>query len=485
MILAALAATIGSLQPAPCGLQGIPADYEQKHGIKCGWVTVPLRHDTADGKPIRLWTARVRGQGSERNDDPILYINGGPGIATVDSILPYLEEGKTIRLLRQGRDLILFDQRGSGRSEETLCPELSKNLDAIASEGLDPTAEDKRERAAYVACKAELDATGRDLGAYTTRATANDIDLVRRAYGVIKWNLAAISYGTLVALDAMRTSPSSIRSVILNSPYPPNSAAWAEQSTTAVAGFAAIDRECSAQPQCRNRFGAIIPKLEETLARLERTPLKDGEKQITGRQWARAIWPLAARSSTVKFVPLAIHRAHSGDTALIKKMVGMFASGGSFGGFSAAQARAISCHESGQTEQWYTRARALHPGMVSTAPDDSWDRTCALFKPGFADPAFFAPVASAIPALIYAGSVDPATPTIDAYQTTRLLSRATLVEVRGAAHGPMVEDACTMAIAKAFLADPTAQPDRSCMGKRPTVAFATEGLDELLSPTGK
>ncbi len=80
---------------------------------------------------------------------------------------------------------------------------------------------------------------------------------------------------------------------------------------------------------------------------------------------------------------------------------------------------------------------------------------------GFADPSFFAPVASSIPTLIYAGSVDPATPTIDAYQTTRFLSKATLVEVRGASHGPMVEDECTIAIAKSFLADPTTPPDRA------------------------
>ena len=485
MILAAMAATIGAFQPAPCALEGVPAAFEQKHSIQCGWVTVPLRHEAVGGKSIRLWTARVGAAGAVSRDDPVLYINGGPGIATVDSILPHLEESKTMALLRDGRDVILFDHRGSGRSEQSLCPDLAKSLNAISAMGLDAAEEDARQRTEFVKCRTDAAQAGLDLEAYTTAATVSDMESIRTAFGIEKWNLAAISYGTLVALHAMRTSPQSIRSVILNSPFPPNSAAWAEQSSTAAAAFAAIDRECAAQPTCKKRFGSIVPKLEATLARLERTPLKDGEKLVTGRQFAQAIWPLAVRSSTVKFVPLAIDRAYSGDAALIKKMVAMFAGGGSFGDFSPAQAYAIGCHESGNTADWYRRARALYPAMVSAAPDDSMDRLCAAFRPGFADPSFFAPVSSAIPTLLYTGSLDPATPTIDAYQTTRFLSNATLVEVRGASHGPMVEDDCTSTIARAFLAEPSAPTEVGCMVQRKPVAFATDGLDELLSPPGK
>jgi pimeloyl-ACP methyl ester carboxylesterase len=485
MILAAVAATIGAFQPAPCALQGVSEAFEQKHSVRCGWVTVPLRQGASDGRSIRLWTARVGAMGPASRDDPVLYINGGPGIATVDSILPHLDESKTMALLREGRDVILFDQRGSGRSEQSLCPNLAKSLNAIAAKGLDADEEDSRQRAEFANCRTEAAAAGLDLEAYTTAAIVADLDVIRTAFGAAQWNLAAISYGTLVALHAMRTSPQSIRSVILNSPFPPNSAAWAEQSSTAAAAFVAIDRECAAQPDCKKRFGSIVPKLEATLARLERTPLRDGERLINGRQFAQAIWPLAVRSSTVKFVPLAIDRAYSGDTTLIKNMVAMFAGGGSFGGFSPAQAYAIGCHESGNTTEWYRRARALYPAMVSAAPDDSMDRLCAEFRPGFADASFFAPVSSAIPTLVYTGSLDAATPTIDAYQTTRFLSNATLVEVRGASHGPMVEDACTTAIARAFLAEPSAEPDVGCMAKRTPVAFATDGLDQLVSPPPK
>lgn len=482
MLMAAIAAAAGLFQAAPCALEGVPAGFEQKHGITCGWVTVERRPASTDAKSILLWTARIGGTGPERRDDPILYINGGPGIATVDEILPHLDESKTMALLRQGREVILFDQRGSGRSEEALCPDLAKDLNAIERLGLSPADEDACSRAAYAACRTAATQAGFDLAGYTTSATVADIDIIRRAFGIKQWNLAAISYGALVALHAMRTVPDTIRSVILNSPYPPNSVTWAEQASSAAAAYNAIDRECAAQPKCRRHFGAIVPKLEATLGRLERAPLKDGKTVITGRLFAKALWPMAVRSNMVKYVPQAIARAHAGDAAMVKRIVAMFAGGDSFGGFSPAQAFAINCHESGRTTEWFARARALYPALASSAPDDGWDNLCAAFRPGYADPAFFAPVASAIPTLIYAGSLDPATPTVDAYQTMRFLTRATLVEVKGAAHGPMVSDPCTAGIATAFLADPAASPDRTCMTKRTPPEFATDGLDELLKP---
>lgn len=480
-MLAAILATGAAFEPTPCALDGVPANFEQQHGVQCGWVSVPLRAANPNGKSIRLWTARISGTG-KKSEDPVLYINGGPGIATVDAILPYLTESKTIGLLRQGRDVILFDQRGSGRSEEALCPSLAKNLNAIEAAGLSVAEEDARGTAEFGGCRREMEKAGLDHRAYTTDATVADMEVLRGTFGISRWNLAAISYGSLVALHAMRTTPGSIRSVILNSPYPPNSVTWAEQASSTAAAYIAIDRECASQPTCHKRFGALIPKLEATLARLEKTPLKDGDRLVTGRQFASALWPMAVRSSSVSFIPLAIDRAHSGDTAIIKKMVAKFASGNSFGGFSPAQAYAISCHESGYTTAWYKRARALYPALVNPAPDDAWDRMCATYRPGFADPSFFAPVASNIPTLIYAGSLDPATPVTDAYQAMRFLPRATLVEVQGTAHGPMPVDVCTRGIAAAFLSNPDARPDTTCITKRVPIDFATKGLDELLTP---
>lgn len=469
----------GAIQAAPCGIEGMPSTFDRDHRIECGWVAVPL--DGTSGRKIRLWTARILADGPAMAD-AILYINGGPGIATVDPILSGIGASKTFPLLRKGRDVILFDQRGSGRSEQPLCPGLAKELNEISQQGLSPEAEDDRSREAFIACRRETVQAGQDLANYTTANSVADIEELRKAFGIPKWNLLSISYGSLVALESMRTHPETIRSSILNSPYPPNSVTWAEQVSSAAAAYDMIDRACAEQDACHARFGPLVPKLESTLARLEKEPLRDGDTLITGRQFAKALWPVTVRSGTVRFVPLAIDGAHGGNVDLIRKLVKKFGGGDSFGGYSPAQGYAISCYESGRTRDWYQRARVLYPSLTPASPDDGWDRLCAAFRPGFAAPSFFAPVASTIPTLIYAGTLDPATPLVDAYQALRFLPNATLVEVPGAAHGPMGINDCTRAIAVAFLREPQGRQDISCVAEQPYPEFAIEGLEKLLLP---
>lgn len=481
MINFILAAVLsGGFQPAPCAVDGVPADFEAQQRIECGWISVERRPEAPDGRTIRLFAARIRASGDGPVGDPVLYINGGPGIATIDSLIPALPQSRSLAVLRQGRDLILFDQRGSGRSEERLCPHLGARLNAIEGQGLDPEAEEEATRVAYRACRDAATAAGYDVDAYTTSATVADLEAVRRAFGISRWNLASVSYGALVAMHAMRTHPATIRSVILSSPYPPNSAAWAEQESSTAAGYAAIDRACSAQPACRERFGALLPKLEAVVLRLERAPLRVGDRLISGRLFAQALWPMAVQSPLVRFVPLAIDRAYSGDNVLIGRMVAAFASGNAFGGSSPAQGFAISCHESGRTEAFYARARSLYPGLVSPAPNDSWDRLCASYRPGFAEPEFFAPIASDIPTLIFAGTLDPATPLVDALHASRFLTRSTFVQVDGASHAPLGRDDCTRSIATAFLAEPTVAPSLACLATREPLQFALDGLEEVL-----
>lgn len=478
-----LVASLIAVEPAPCNLPGEPANYDQQHGLECGWVTVP-RSDS-DPRTIRIWTARVRATRGQGDREPILYVNGGPGIATIDALLPALQEWPALTALRRDRDVIFFDQRGTGRSEESLCPELGEALRAIEVAGLAPEVEDRRSRAAYVNCRAESEEAERGLDAYTTMATVADIDAIRRAYGADRLNLIGVSYGALVSMQAMRSRPQTIRSVILQSPYPPNSLSWAEQASAASAGFQAIDRACAQQADCAAQFGSLLPKLERTVAILNAEPLRDQARVVDGRQFARALWNLAIRSSTVRFVPEVIHRAHAGDHRLIRTLVSRMGGSDSFGGYSHAQAQAINCHESGRTREWYARARLVHPALTPGRPDDGWDHLCAQFRPGFAEPGFFAPVASDIPTLIYAGSLDPATPLTDAYQAMRFLANVTLVEVEGASHAPMAVDNCTLAIALAFIARPETEPDLSCMSERSPTLFAATGVDEVLGLSGE
>ena len=127
----------------------------------------------------------------------------------------------------------------------------------------------------------------------------------------------------------------------------------------------------------------------------------------------------------------------------------------------------------------------MYPSLVPAGSDDSRDRLCEVFRPGYVDPTFFAPVASEIPTLIFAGTFDPATPVIDAYQAMRFLNKATLVEVEGAAHAPMAVDDCTLGIGIAFLSAPEAPLNLNCLKQRTRPKFALDGLDALFKVSAK
>ncbi len=476
-------ASVGLFQPAACELEGAGRTYDQEQQIECGWVTVPRAAN--DPKMIRLWVARVKANGPSKQPDPIIFINGGPGMATVDTLLPELEDWKMLTALRKDRDVIFYDQRGTGRSEDAMCPSLDETLDDIDDAGLAPVVALKRSKAAFAACRRDIEATGGNLNAYTTMNSVADLDLIRKAFGATKVNHLSVSYGTLLSMQAMRMHPGTIRSSILQSPYPPNSVSWAEQASSAAASYILIDQACSRQPTCKTKFGSLVPKLDETLRKLELAPIKAGNSFITGRKFAKALWSLSVRSSTVRFVPEAIHRAHAGDVDLIKRMAGKSSASQSFGERSPAQAFAIMCHEGGRTTAWYARARELYPSLVPEGLNDGWDQMCETYRPGYVDPTFFAPLASDIPTLIYAGSFDPATPLIDAYQATRFLTKATLVEVKSASHSPMAVDDCTLGIGLAFLRAPDSLQELKCLKQRTRADFAKEGLDGLFPASVK
>ena len=62
---------------------------------------------------------------------------------------------------------------------------------------------------------------GANFDVYDSAASAADLEDLRRALGYEEWNLLGISYGTRLALTTMRDHPQGLRSVVLDSAYPP------------------------------------------------------------------------------------------------------------------------------------------------------------------------------------------------------------------------------------------------------------------------
>src|SRR5690606_11953670 len=86
---------------------------------QCASFEVPENHARPDGRTITLNLARVPARAGEPKADPVLFLAGGPGQAAVES---YPQVAPAFRALLADRDVILVDQRGTGKSHPLRCP---------------------------------------------------------------------------------------------------------------------------------------------------------------------------------------------------------------------------------------------------------------------------------------------------------------------------------------------------------------------------
>src|SRR6516225_1442412 len=171
------------------------------------------------------------------------------------------------------RDLILVDQRGIGRSEPDLCRDLNRRLlDESIVFLADRTQDAKaRLRTTYMSCHDEAVGRGVDLADFGTRTTAEDIDQVRQALGIGRWNVYSESYGTTVAMTLMALHPDTLRSVVLDSVYPPDPTP--RPSTIIGTARAAFFEVCTQDRACAGVTPDLAGLYQDTKRLLARTPL--------------------------------------------------------------------------------------------------------------------------------------------------------------------------------------------------------------------
>ncbi|MFO7288281.1 MAG: alpha/beta hydrolase [Gammaproteobacteria bacterium] len=175
-------------------------------------LVVPENRTDPGSRRIELAFVRFRST-SEHPRSPIVYLAGGPGGSGIDAA-----RGGRFPLfmaLREVADVIALDQRGTGAS--TRIPycrtDHSYPLDRpLTREGLIDLF-----RAKAAECVAYWKAAGVDLAGYTTWESAADLDDLRAALGAERISLWGISYGTHLALAAIKRYPDRIERAVLAS----------------------------------------------------------------------------------------------------------------------------------------------------------------------------------------------------------------------------------------------------------------------------
>src|SRR4051794_14385692 len=161
-------------------------------GAKCGTVKVPIDRTGKVAGSVDLFYERLPAK--KQSKSTIVIFPGGPGAAT--SILGY-DVLPIVRKSMVDHDVLLFDQRGTGRSDYLDC---DTELEAGASDFLlgDTT------RAVGKGVQRCARKIGAKRAFYTTRDTVADTEDLRAALGIDKLVLVGVSYGTLDAMGYAR-----------------------------------------------------------------------------------------------------------------------------------------------------------------------------------------------------------------------------------------------------------------------------------------
>lgn len=411
----------------PCRLQGL------EHDAWCGVLKRPLDPSQAQGTQIDLHYAVLPALARNRKPDPVLFFAGGPGQSAMDL------GGTVSRILTRlsyRRDVVLVDQRGTGRSAPLHCPEQPPA--APMADSIDPG----RQMARVQACLTQLKTLPHgDLRHYTTSVAMQDADAVRQALGVTQVNVVGGSYGTRAALEYMRQFPSAVRRAVIDGVAPPDMVLPLAMSSDNQSALDAVLAACLAEPACLQRWPALATDWRTLLASLPRQttvahPLTGVPEQLTiTRDWVLAMvrGPLYA-PVLASALPLAIHDAARGR---FDALVGLSASLGSrtTGRLSEGMHYSVVCAE--DLPRWTQTADK--PGADfghSTA--GNYQKVCAQWPRGSVPVAFYQVNAAPAATLVLSGGADPVTPPRHGQRVAQALgAKARHVVVAQAGHGVM------------------------------------------------
>jgi pimeloyl-ACP methyl ester carboxylesterase len=458
----------------------IPGTLPAGTTITCGTLEVPADPADAGDGTVTLAIARVHRDGANASAPPILVLHGGPGgeaLGTAPAGLAALDAVAAV-------DLIAFDQRGSGRSLPSLeCPEKEEAILETLSKARKWQAELRKNRSAAKKCRKRLVKAGVDLDDFDTPASIADMEAIREALGVETWNVFGGSYGTRLALAYARAHPSRVRSLVLDSVYPPEVGDVEHWSTLPQRAIDGLVEACAADAACNAAYPDLGALIEQATASFDADPEElegtfEHEGQsitrslvLTGADVRGALFSALYQTGLIPLLPGVIAALAEGNRSIVPIFVSMGVP--QILALSEGAYYSIDCADSQRLFDKREAKRAMRGagphGLVTLGTAQAY---CPQWKVESVPESFNEPVAVDVPTLVYGGTLDPITPYESSEAQAARMPNARFVSVPRGGHGGLGFDACTISAANAFWADPSAELP-ACVGELEPVAFST------------
>ncbi len=462
----------------PCQLPGVEG------GALCGTLSV-WEDRTAQRRrriDLNVVVLEALGPAAEGAADAVTVLGGGPGEAATDDA-GFLSLNAA---MRRRRDILLVDQRGTGKSNPLNCDFYGPGSH---DHGADPKllAGDLFPADKVRECR-DLLSRRADLKLYTTALGMDDLDEVRAWLGYPQLDVIGGSYGTRAAQVYLRRHPAAVRAVVLDGVLPVDEPIPLHH---AYAGKRAIDlllAECARDAACHAAFPNLAGELAEVMQRIDRGVSVQVPDSKTGGTFevtpSRGLISEGFRfmmyGSNARRLPLAIHTAYQGDLAQLVQIASerraeldhILAMGMNF---------SVTCAEDLPYIDDATAARLTAGTLLGDYRIAEQKRVCSDWPRGAIPADAHTPVRSPAPVLLISGERDPVTPPEFGEHVAAGLPNGLLVIVPHGSHG--VQGECADGVVDRFLDAASVRGlDVACLKSPPPTAFVTKLPAEVQVP---
>lgn len=463
-------------------------------GFECSSLPVPLDRANPAGEQVTLSVSRVKAASNPSNV-AVVPLAGGPGQAA----LPLKQTfASVLQPAIANRDLLIFDQRGTGASGALACKALNQRGSIVK---LAET------------CANEI---GPRRAFFRTADSVQDIEALRVAGGYAKLVLFGVSYGTKVAEDYAAAYPQNVEALVLDSVVLPEGPDPFQRST--LVGAPRVLKDLCKGTACRGATDNVTRDLSSLASKLRKKALRGKVVLSSGKRESlsmgqndllaillagdlnptlRAELPgsmrAALRGDAAPLLRLAVRS--EGLTTGLSDLTGRQSEGG---GDSDALFLATTCEEA--PFQWTRAAGADQRYDEVTAAAQAIPKTqLGPFSPaaavqggpipyclGWPDASPAPAAATPLPAvrtLVLDGQMDLRTPYEDAAQIAQRIPGATVLQVPYTGHSTVSSDltensACTKTALATFFGGGTpvacaASSNPYAPTRRPPTSFGT------------
>ncbi|WP_295803991.1 alpha/beta fold hydrolase [uncultured Microbulbifer sp.] len=464
----AAAVSPNRLIPKPCWFD-VERDWPT---TQCYMMEVPENHAQPGGRKIQFPVVRFFAEVNDPDKEPLLHLGaGGPGASMglePENASDWLWVNYADMTVKDGRDLIVIDPRGTGMATPKLsCSEFIEDADLAFTRNLNPDEESRVFTYSLERCYSRLSEEA-DLAYYNSVAVAQDVEALREALGIPQLNLYGVSYASRYALTIAREFPLSVRTMILNSAVFPNIVYTQQLTEDVIAAYQRGLNYCSEDSACKKQYPNLDQRLEALVQKLDETPLTvetgnihPGEQYpfvLSGQRLLRVLFQALYNENFYRQLPKIIEQLENDDATLLKPSIVSFMGLVLDPNFGDAAGISHFCYEEAPFVDFDKARRDAASGGIlagSVRSDiDLLQIQCRIWAIPSAPILESRAIKTDVPALVMHGGLDPVLSAADANKARRKLPNHQWLLFPRLAHDIISASDCAEQAAADFLNQP-------------------------------